>query len=318
MKKKTINAVIAKKMNEWWDTITDEELRKKVKRDTIVTGGCIASMLLKEKINDFDVYFRTRETTIAVAEYYLARFSDKLPLSPSTGEKAAAYVDTSREDRVGIYIKSAGVVGEGDAKPEEYDYFEGRRDEAAGNYVSRVMDDPGEIQDEFDALEEAVQQAEQSEPEKYRPVFMSTNAITLSGKVQIIIRFYGTPEEIHGNYDYVHATNYWTRDSGTVLNMAAMESLMARELRYVGSLYPVCSIIRLRKFIRRGWTINAGQMLKIMLQLSQLDLSDPEVLRDQLTGVDAAYFAEVMTKAKEKDPERINQAYLIEIIDRMF
>lgn len=180
------------------------------------------------------------------------------------------------------------------------------------------MQDPGEIQEEFEELEAAVQEAAEAETVKYRPVFLSTNAITLSNKVQIITRFFGKPEEIHANYDFVHCTNYWTFSEGVVLNMPALESLMARELRYVGSLYPVCSIIRLRKFIRRGWTVNAGQMLKIMLQISTLDLTNPEVLRDQLTGVDAAYFAEVMAKAKEKDPERINQAYLIEIIDRMF
>ena len=43
-----------------------------------------------------------------------------------------------------------------------------------------------------------------------------------------------------------------------------------------------------------------------------------DVLQDQLTGVDCAYFCEVMNKLKEKDPEKVNSAYLIEIIDRMF
>ena len=38
----------------------------------------------------------------------------------------------------------------------------------------------------------------------------------------------------------------------------------------------------------------------------------------QLTGVDVAYFLEVIAKLKEKDPEKVNSAYLIEIIDRMF
>jgi hypothetical protein len=89
-------------------------------------------------------------------------------------------------------------------------------------------------------------------------------------------------------------------------------------LRYVGSKYPLCSVVRLRKFIARGWTINAGQILKMCMQLSALDLTDINVLQDQLTGVDAAYFLQVMEKLKEKDPEKVNSAYLIEIIDRMF
>ncbi|MCA9729903.1 MAG: hypothetical protein KC729_19625, partial [Candidatus Eisenbacteria bacterium] len=62
----------------------------------------------------------------------------------------------------------------------------------------------------------------------------------------------------------------------------------------------------------------AGQILKMSMQISALDLTDYAVLQDQLTGVDCAYFAEVLAKVKEKDPEKINQAYLVEIIDRMF
>nr|MCU0343906.1 T9SS type A sorting domain-containing protein [Ignavibacterium sp.] len=44
---------------------------------------------------------------------------------------------------------------------------------------------------------------------KYRPVFISENAITLSDKVQLVIRFYGTPAEIHDNYDYAHCMCYF-------------------------------------------------------------------------------------------------------------
>jgi hypothetical protein len=147
---------------------------------------------------------------------------------------------------------------------------------------------------------------------------MSTNAITLSHRVQIVLRFYGDPDAIHENYDFSHCTNYWTTWGGLTLRQDALEALLARELRYVGSKYPVCSVMRLRKFIKRGWSVNAGQILKMMLQVSALDLTNPEVLEDQLTGVDSAYFLEVMTKLKEKDPTRVNAAYLVEILDRMF
>jgi hypothetical protein len=97
-----------------------------------------------------------------------------------------------------------------------------------------------------------------------------------------------------------------------------MESILAKELRYVGSKYPICSVVRLRKFIARGWRINAGQILKMAMQISELDLTDISVLEDQLTGVDTAYFLQLIEKLKEKDPEKVNAAYLVEIIDRMF
>lgn len=34
--------------------------------------------------------------------------------------------------------------------------------------------------------------------------------------------------------------------------------------------------------------------------------------------IDSAYFIELMSKVRENDPEKVNAAYLVEIIDRMF
>lgn len=317
MKAKTIKATLRKKVDEWMETIEDTALRERARKDAIVTGGAIASMLLREPVNDYDVYFRTAETTRDIATYYVARFKPKTktgiecPLSVQFGTD-----ELGNKDRVRIVVKSAGIASEeGTERP--YEYFEGRPEGDGGAYVGEVMDDPGEIEDTKDELEEAAQNVD-GRP-RYRPIFLSTNAITLANKIQIVLRFHGEPDAIHENYDFVHCTCYWTSGDGElVLRPAALEALLSRELRYVGSKYPLCSIIRLRKFIRRNWTINAGQILKMVMQLSDLDLKNPLVLQDQLTGVDAAYFVEVMAKVKEKDPTKINTAYLVEIIDRMF
>jgi hypothetical protein len=141
----------------------------------------------------------------------------------------------------------------------------------------------------------------------------------LSGQVQLVIRFYGTPEQIHENYDYVHATNYWTSwDRKVTLRVEALECLLTRELRYIGSKYPICSLVRARKFIQRDWSINAGQFLKIAWQINELNLKDFSVLREQLVGMDMAYFSQVLSALYEKDPNKINSAYLTEVIDRIF
>lgn len=311
MKAKTIKSVLSKKFASFISSIEDEEVRKLVEKNTIITGGCIASMLLGQPVNDFDLYFTNRQTVEAVAKYYVSRFSVK----KRNGIDCSIYAETDENGRVRIVVKSAGIAtAEGAEAP--YEYFEGSPEGSAAGYVGELMSDPGEIED---AYQETEQLALDTEDPSYRPVFMSTNAITLSDKVQIVLRFYGEADAIHENYDFVHCTNYWTSKEGElVLRQPALESLLARELRYVGSKYPVCSVIRLRKFIKRGWVVNAGQILKMMMQVSELDLTDPAVLQDQLTGVDSAYFIELMTKVKEKDPTNVNSAYLVEIIDRMF
>jgi len=58
-------------------------------------------------------------------------------------------------------------------------------------------------------------------------------------------------------------------------------------------------------------------MLKIVWQASKLDLSDVKVLEDQLTGVDVAYFLQVIEALKERDPARVDDAYLFSLIDRL-
>lgn len=313
MKAKTIKSVIRKKIDAWIASIEDDEVRALAEKNTIVTGGCIASMLLNEQVNDFDVYFKTHEATKRIATYYAARFKPK----NRHGIECAISVQDN-EGRVKIVIQSAGVASE-DGAETDYQYFESASEGQAAGYVGEVMQDPGDIEDTYQDTEAAALETIDDGKPLYRPVFMSTNAITLSHRVQIVLRFYGEPDKIHENYDFVHCTNYWTSwDSHLELRPAALEALLTRELRYVGSKYPICSLIRLRKFIKRGWSVNAGQILKMCMQLSELDLKDPKVLEDQLTGVDVAYFIEVINKVKEHDPTKVNSAYLIEIIDRMF
>ena len=309
MKPKTIKAVLSGKFNSFLSSIEDENVRTLVKENAIITGGSIASMLLGEPVNDYDLYFTNHATAKAVADYYVNRFEVK----NKSGIPCPIYVDDN-DGRIKIVIQSSGVASS-EGSQLDYSYFESGPDESGAGYVAETMG----MGDATDAYEQTEGMALDVSGENYRPVFMSTNAITLSDKIQIVLRFYGDADALHENYDFVHCTNYWTsKDCKLVLRHPALESLLARELRYVGSKYPVCSVIRLRKFIKRGWVINAGQILKMMMQVSELDLTNPEVLQDQLTGVDSAYFVQLMTRLRENDPCKVNSAYLVEIIDRMF
>lgn len=312
MKAKAIKSVLSRKFKELLASIDDEPTRKALAEGTIITGGCIASMLLGEPVNDFDMYFRNRETALTVAKYYVGKFTP----GARKGIPCKLYVDEAG-NRVRIVVQSAGIASEV-VTEKPYTYFETAQEDGAGEYVSGVLGNAGDIEEKQEELQaQALETPVQKPP--YRPVFMSTNAITLADKVQLVLRFFGEPDVIHENYDFVHCTSYWTSwDAELVLRQDALESLLAKELKYVGSKYPVCSLVRLRKFIKRGFTINAGQILKIAMQVSALDLTNPSVLQDQLSGMDAAYFIDILRRVKEKYPDKINSAYLCEVIDRMF
>ncbi len=308
MQEKTIKSVLAKKLEDWLEHVKDESLRSQIRRDAICTGGAITSLLCGEHPNDFDIYFKTRETTRAVAEYYVDRFKENPPSRfKSTPDRLVEIKVRDDEGRIKIVVKSQGIAGE--SGTETYQYFEQVQDptEPEG-FVEQVA------QDKADA------DKKEGKP-KYRPVFLTANAITLSDKIQIILRFYGSVEEIHENYDFIHCTCSWQSETGELrLPNAALISLINRRLKYKTSKYPLCSIIRTRKFLKRGWHIDAGQYLKMAWDLNRLDLKDMKVLEDQLTGVDSAYFYEVirLLEEREKVGKEIDATYLMEVVDKIF
>jgi hypothetical protein len=306
LKRKAIKQIIQKKLDDWLSTLP-EELNNQVKDHLVVTGGCIASMLLGEPIKDFDIYCDDKKTTLLLAEHYVDQFNKERAVKSK--KTSAPYVEVYRvnnEDRVGIFVKSSGAVGES-TDETSYNYYEGEGadGEGAQEYIEQALNDQ-----------------KTDSKQKYKPVFMSQNAISISNKIQLVIRFYGFPKEIHGNYDYVHATNYyWTNTKSLVLNTLALESLLSKTLIYTGSLYPICSLFRMRKFMDRGWSISAGEITKMAFQISELNLNDPKVLREQLTGVDYAYFIELIHMIdawkKQNEHKSIDAAYVIQLIDKL-
>jgi len=296
MQNKTIRKVLGKKIEDWLSSIDDIEVQSAARKDVIVTGGSIVSLIMGDKVNDYDVYFRTKETTLAVARYYVSKFNSQNNSGaiPEVREENLFNIKDDEEVRVVIWVQSSGVA-------------------ASKDYPVRDDD-----------LEEPEEQLEELDDtgEKYRPVFLSENAITLSNKVQLVTRFYGEPDKIHDNFDFVHACCYYDHNKNKLETpIEALRSMQSMTLKYRGSLYPVCSLFRLRKFIDRGWKISAGEILKIAMQISQIDLTSPQILKEQLVGVDALYFHMVIDALKNapKDESDCYPAeYVIEVVERIF
>lgn len=268
-------------MDEWLATIKNPDLVKMLKNNIVVSGGSIASMLLHEDVNDYDVYIKDSLTLKLLAAHYSNPHDDILLMDGDNPPVKEIWQSDIGQWQTAIRNLTPGRI--------------------------RLF-----IKGSLGGL-----RIEGEEP--YTPRYFSPNAISLSDKVQIVLRFHGSIEEIHSTFDFIHATNYWTYAEGVVLNLAAMESLLTRQLKYQGSKYPVTSIIRSKKFINRKWNITAGEYLKIMFQISQLDLTDIDVLEDQLIGVDVAYF-EMLIQALRNIPEgkELTANYLGALIDKIF
>lgn len=313
MLEKSIKKAVQSKFNRWVKSLP-EDLQTVVQNGTVITGGCFPSMIMNEEPNDYDIYFKDYETAKKVAQHYASEWNANRDKAGLDGRKVSVVTDEA--GRINMYIGSAGVAGK--SKENEESDEDGK---------------PAEVE---------------SEEEKYKPVFITSNAISLSDKIQLIVRFYGEPEKIHETFDFVHTKAYWksweTKIDVTsneliptnykpslVIPKDVYEAVINKALIYTGSLYPVCSLFRIRKFIKRGWNINAGQIVKIAFQISKLNLSDIPTLKDQLIGVDSTYFnmmIDKLNKFQEKSKE-INEQfpeldvrdfgdYLSELIDEVF
>ncbi len=339
MKAKTIEKDISSTITKFALSITDKSLQELVINESVVTGGCIASMFLQEPVNDYDIYFKNISTTFKVSCYYVEEMkkTSKAPLAiritySENSEKNNALKTPFGKDCVDIKD-----YGDNEEKTTYH------RDGFWGNklilntssttlshdqiVVSEFLEGANRVEifvsssglaenDNLDQHEHSIE-----ELGKYRPVFLSSNAITLSDKIQLVIRFIGTPEQIHESYDFIHATNYWTKEEGLVTNSEALEALLSKELIYRGSKYPLASIFRTRKFIKRDWNLHIGNYVKMAMQLNEFDLTDLEVLEEQLTGVDSLYMHSIISaiKLRKKDDDNFefNSEYICELCDRM-
>lgn len=267
---------------------------KKTKENILVSGGSITSMFLNEPVNDYDIYIQDIETLIKLAEYYC-------PGKVLDGRKGNFYLKQ--------YFHSNGFNVD-----EKMDNINEDSSEMVIRYKNLK---PNQVKLNINSAGVNVPVPPEAE-ELYVPVFLSPNAISLTNKIQIVLRFSGNQEEIHKTFDFIHATNYFTFKEGLVTNVNSLQCILTKELKYQGSQYPLTSIIRMKKFIKRGWNINAGEILKIMFQISELDLKDPEVMEDQLIGVDIAYFTALIGILRGVPDTKFTSGYLNEIIDRVF
>lgn len=303
MNSKNIKKHLKKKLNDWLANIDDDNVKAIVKDNTIVTGGALVSLLTGEPVNDYDVYFRTKEACIKVADYYVQKWNDAHPDKPVT---LRVCEETGKVD---CFIQSKGIADENETDANKIAYnFEATEEEAEAVGME---------------IEHEEEDSSENSKEKYRPRFITSNAITLTNKIQIVIRFYGEVEEIHKNYDFAHCTCAWSSwDNSVFLPVKALECIINRELYYIGSKYPLCSIIRTRKYIERGYHINAGQYVKMCMQLNDLNLRDVKVLEDQLTGVDTSYFAMLVESLQQHmettGQDKIDTTYAMELINKLF
>lgn len=151
--------------------------------------------------------------------------------------------------------------------------------------------------------------------------FWSPSAITLKNKYQIITRSCDNPSETIDSFDFSHCVGYYSfSDDVLFISNEMYKSISTKTLFYRTSLYPFSAILRMKKFLTRGWKINTGNILKIAIDLSKFNITDVNSMARISNQIYDARgdFDEFEELSKNISEREINEKDLFKLIDEIF
>jgi hypothetical protein len=260
-----------------------------VKANMFIAGGAINSLTCNEEPNDIDLYFIDSNAAAFVIEYIVRAIKSIFLFRDGVFQSLA--VSANATD----YVKNTKTIT------------------LSFSLAGRPID--------LKTLNEMIAN---SSSMKSTGVHFSSNAISFSlhkVKYQVITRFIGEPEDVVECFDFAHCKNFFLPHRNVLsISNKAMMAQATRQLVYEGSMFPLTSMVRVKKFVRRGWSINAGELLKIGMQMNDFDWTNKEVLKDQLLGVDTRQFEELIDRLDKKHPDDqpIPRESLLEEVSKIF
>lgn len=131
----------------------------------------------------------------------------------------------------------------------------------------------------------------------YSPTLITENSVNLTNHIQLVLKFVGFPEEIVENFDWAHIKSYYSLSKGLILTNDIYKLLLEKQLIYTGSEYPLSTLLRLRKYLSKGWKIDTQNLVAIAMDIvfafrddtwvsDDIKLIDVEKMIEQLNGVD--------------------------------
>lgn len=140
----------------------------------------------------------------------------------------------------------------------------------------------------------------------YTPTYVDHKSIVMSGEFDpiniITFRYFDSLESIFDTYDFtVCMGGYDFAKDEFEFHPRFFKDNMAKRLYYSsGSQYPLGAVVRrMSKYQEKGYSISRKELLKMVLDCFKLDLSTPEKLKDQITGMYGTDIDELLPKGQE-------------------
>ena len=118
---------------------------------------------------------------------------------------------------------------------------------------------------------------------------------------QLICAEFGEPSEVIKKFDFSCCMGAWEPEKGFILDKQFLKHCSQHRLVFNANAgFPICSMWRAIKFIKRGWKLPAIESIKLALSINHLNLTNHAELKRQLLGIDTLFLKE-LTDALEKD-----------------
>jgi len=143
-------------------------------------------------------------------------------------------------------------------------------------------------------------------------------------KVQFI-KITGTPEEVMSKFDYTISMGaYDPYNDKFILEENFLYNLAERRLVFNDNTeFPISSLWRMKKFLNRGYKIDAKSVITLALSIHKLKIDDYTDLKKQLDGIDTLLLKDITDKLIEDKKEAKYDfeefiAYLEKAIDKIW
>ena len=153
-----------------------------------------------------------------------------------------------------------------------------------------------------------------------KPSFVTDCAISYVVKkirIQLIKIFYGEPYRVINGFDYtVCMAAYYPKKSDIILDERFLQHLAAKELHYSNlSEYPFSALWRAGKYIRRGFSFPATEMIKLALAINKLEIVTYRDLKKQLEGIDTILLKPITDILVERADEKFEVTEALLLMD---
>jgi|CXWL01.1.fsa_nt_gi hypothetical protein len=134
---------------------------------------------------------------------------------------------------------------------------------------------------------------------------------------------FGDPKTIFNYYDFtVCMAAYQFRedgkDEGFVFGDDFFKHIGQRRLVFhAGTMFPICSMLRVMKYVKKGFFITGMELLKIGLSIHSLKMDTYADLRRQLQGIDTAFLADLTAQMKPDEPLGVKKYIMEEFMTMM-